>query len=107
MPDNNPTKAPALRLVKDYEAKFGPRSHFAGQVYDALGIVRLAIEKAAKTTKPGTPEFREAIRAAIENTQNFAGSSAIYTFSPTRHSGISLPSMCVLRIESGVWKLEK
>jgi len=107
LPDSNPTKTQALRFAMEYEAKFGPRSHFAGQIFDALGIMREALEKAAKSAKPGTPEFREAIRTAIENTKNFVGSSAIYTFSPTHHSGISLASMCVLRVENGAWKLEK
>jgi branched-chain amino acid transport system substrate-binding protein len=107
LPDGNPTKSEALRFLRAYETKFGPRSHFAGQIWDALGIMNLALAKALKTAKPGTPEFREAVRAAIENTKNYNGSSAIYNFSPEHHSGISLPSMAVVRVEDGAWKLER
>jgi branched-chain amino acid transport system substrate-binding protein len=106
LPDKNPTKAEALKFIQAYEAKYGSRAHFAAQMYDALHIVEAAAQRALKTTKPGTPEFREALRTEIENTKGFKGTSAVYNFSATEHAGIDTSSMCVVRVENGAWKLE-
>jgi branched-chain amino acid transport system substrate-binding protein len=107
LPDSYPIKAEALRFVKAYEAQFGSRSHFASHMWDALNMLNTIVPKALKTGKPGTPEFREALRAAMEEIHNFKGSAAVYNFSPARHSGVDLSSMIVVRVENGGWKLEK
>ena len=66
-PDSAQTKKPGLALNKAYEAKYGPnsRSQFAGHSYDAFLVLERVIPVALKTAKPGTPEFREAIRQAL------------------------------------------
>src|SRR3981189_1193782 len=65
--DSALTKKPGLTLNTAYEAKYGPssRSQFAGHSYDAFEVLKRIIPVALKTAKPGTPEFREAIRAAL------------------------------------------
>src|SRR4029077_11818391 len=66
-PDSALTKKPGLVLDKAYEAKYGPnsRSQFAGHSFDAFLVLERIIPVALKTAKPGTPEFREAIRQAL------------------------------------------
>src|SRR5215831_9549591 len=66
-PDEAQTKKPGLALNTAYEAKYGPnsRSQFAGHSYDAFELLKRVIPVALKTAKPGTPEFREAIRQAF------------------------------------------
>ena len=66
-PDSALTKKPGLALNTAYEAKYGPnsRSQFAGHSYDAFEVLKRVIPVALKTAKPGTPEFREAIRQAF------------------------------------------
>ena len=66
-PDSALTKKPGLALDKAYEAKYGPnsRSQFAGHSYDAFLVLERVIPVALKKAKPGTPEFREAIRQAL------------------------------------------
>src|ERR1700750_2061927 len=61
------TKKPGLALNTAYEAKYGAnsRSQFAGHSYDAFQVLLRVIPVALKTAKPGTPEFREAIRQAF------------------------------------------
>src|SRR6476660_6475801 len=65
-PEEAATKKPGLALNTAYEGKYGPnsRSQFAGHSYDAFEILKRIIPAALKTAKPGTPEFREAIRQA-------------------------------------------
>src|SRR5476651_1122020 len=66
-PDSALTKKPGLALNTAYEAKYGAnsRSQFAGHSYDAFKILERIVPVALKTAKPGTPEFREAIRQAL------------------------------------------
>src|ERR1700742_4174612 len=66
-PDSALTKKPGLALDTAYEAKYGPnsRSQFAGRSFDAFEVLKRVIPAALKTAKPGTPEFREAIRQAF------------------------------------------
>ena len=66
-PDSALTKKPGLALNTAYEAKYGAnsRSQFAGHSYDAFEVLKRVIPVALKAGKPGTPEFREAIRQAL------------------------------------------
>src|ERR1700691_2487554 len=63
-PDSALTKKPGLALNTAYEAKYGAnsRSQFAGHAYDAFEVLKRVIPAALKSAKPGTSEFREAIR---------------------------------------------
>ena len=66
-PDSALTKKPGLALNTAYEAKYGAnsRSQFAGHSYDAFEVLKRVVPVALKTAKPGTPEFREALRQAL------------------------------------------
>jgi branched-chain amino acid transport system substrate-binding protein len=105
LPNGYPTKVESLNFTKAYEAKFGPRVFFAGLAWDAINIVSHAIPKALKSGNPGTPEFREALRAAIETTK-YNGATAVFAFSPTDHSGVNELGSVMVKIENGTWKLE-
>src|SRR6185295_1536687 len=66
-PDSALTKKPGIALNTAYEAKYGAnsRSQFAGHSYDAFEVLKRIVPVALKTAKPGTPEFREALRQAM------------------------------------------
>ena len=68
-PDSALTKKPGLALNTAYEAKYGAnsRSQFAGHSYDAFEVLKRVIPVALKAGKPGTPEFREGIRQALDD----------------------------------------
>jgi branched-chain amino acid transport system substrate-binding protein len=106
LPNGYPTKEEALKFCKAYESKFGPRSTFAAHTWDALKIVELVVPKALRAGKPGTEKFREALRTGIENVKGLKGALAVFTLSPTDHSGVNELGMAVVRIEKGAWKLE-
>jgi branched-chain amino acid transport system substrate-binding protein len=106
LPEGYPTKAEAAMFAQAYEPKFGLRSVFAAQVWDSINILKLAIPQALKVAKPGTVEFREALRTAIENTKDYKGTMAVFNFTPTDHTGVDEVGMAVIRVENGGWKLE-
>jgi len=96
----------SIKFVKAYEGKFGPRSTFAAHMWDALAYLKLAVPKALKVAKPGTAEFRSALRDAIESITDYKGAYALFNLSSMDHSGADPKGMAMIRIENGAWKLE-
>jgi len=109
LPDDNPVKKVALDFVTRYEQTFGPgtRNAFAGYSYDAFLLLAAAVPVAAKTAKPGTPEFRVALRDALENVKNVVGTHGVYNMTPTNHTGLDQRARVLVRVENGKWRLLK
>jgi branched-chain amino acid transport system substrate-binding protein len=97
------TKKPGLALNSAYEAKYGPstRSQFAGHAYDAFEILKRVIPTALKTAKPGTPEFREAIRQAFLSEHEIAASQGVYNWTEKDRSGLDDRSRIILTVKDG------
>ena len=108
LPDSNPTKKAALDFVQRFEKVYGPnsRSLFAATAWDAMLIVQQAAREALKKAKPGTPEFRAALRDSIENLKDFTGSEGVYNMSPADHNGVDARSQVMVKIENGTWRLQ-
>jgi branched-chain amino acid transport system substrate-binding protein len=102
-PDSALTKKPGLDLNAAYEAKYGPnsRSQFAGHSYDAFKVLERVIPVALKTTKPGTPEFREAIRQAFLTEHEIAASQGVYNFTEKDRYGLDDRSRIILTVKDG------
>ncbi|WP_250514296.1 ABC transporter substrate-binding protein [Caballeronia sp. INDeC2] len=107
LPDSNPVKQAALTYKKAYEGAYGAGSvsTFGGHAWDAGLILQRAIPVALKKGQPGTPAFREALRAAIEETKNLAASHGIFNMSPNDHSGLDQRARVMVEIVGGKWKL--
>jgi len=102
-PDSALTKKPGLALDTAYEAKYGPnsRSQFAGHSYDAFEVLKRVIPVALKTAKPGTPEFREAIRQALLSEREIAASQGVYNWTEKDRSGLDDRSRIILTVKDG------
>jgi branched-chain amino acid transport system substrate-binding protein len=102
-PDSALTKAPGLALDTAYEAKYGPnsRSQVAGHSYDAFKVLERVIPAALKTAKPGTPEFREAIRQAFLSEHEIAASQGVYNFTEKDRYGLDDRSRILLTVKDG------
>ncbi len=102
-PDSALTKKPGLALNTAYEAKYGPnsRSQFAGHSYDAFEVLKRVIPVALKTAKPGTPEFREAIRQALLSEHELAASQGVYNWTEKDRSGLDDRSRIILTVKDG------
>lgn len=107
LPDSHPVKASALEYVEAYEAVHGPGSvsSFGGYAWDAGVLLQVAIPQALKVAQPGTPEFRAALRDALENVKEAAGASGIYNMSTTDHLGLDDRSRVMITIKDGNWTL--
>ena len=108
LPDANPVKKAAVDFVQRFEKAngAGSRSLFAATAWDALLIVQQAAREALKKARPGTPEFRAALRDAIEGLRDFVGSEGVYNMSDKDHNGVDARSQVMVKIENGGWKLQ-
>jgi branched-chain amino acid transport system substrate-binding protein len=106
LPDGNPVKQSAMAYVQAYEKAYGAGSinTFGGHMWDAGQLVIAALPVALKTgAKPGTAEFRAAMRDALEGVKNLAVSQGVFNMSPTDHSGFDERSRVMVKVEGGKW----
>lgn len=106
LPDSNPVKKTALDYKAKYEAKYGEGTinTFGGHMWDAGLLVTTAIPEALKTgAKPGTPEFRKAMRDAIEQIKNLPTSQGVFNMSPTDHAGLDERARVMVKVVDGKW----
>jgi len=57
--------------------------------------------------KPGTPAFRAALRDALENVKNVAGTHGVYSPTAANHNGLDERARVLVRVEKGTWRLMK
>src|SRR5215468_1837067 len=108
-PDSALTKKPGLALNTAYEAKYGAnsRSQFAGHSYDAFLVLERVIPVALKKAKPGTPEFRDAIRQALLTEREIAASQGVYNFTEKDRFGVDERARILLTVKDGKYMLAK
>ena len=97
------TKKPGLALNTAYETKYGPnsRSQFAGHAYDAFEVLKRVIPAALKSAKPGTSEFREAIRQGFMSEHEIAATQGVYNWTEKDRAGLDERSRILLTVKDG------
>jgi branched-chain amino acid transport system substrate-binding protein len=109
LPNDNPVKKSALEYVTKYEGVYGKGSvsSFGGHAWDAGVLLGNALPIALKKAKPGTVEFRRALRDAIEGTKNLPAAHGIFNMTPNDHQGYDQRARVMATIENNTWKLVK
>jgi branched-chain amino acid transport system substrate-binding protein len=107
LPDSNPIKAVAMKFRADYEKANGENTPnaFAAYSYDAWLVFADAAKRALPSAKPGTPEFRTALRDAIMSTKELVGTHGVYNFTPASRYGVDERSRVLVQLTGGQWKL--
>lgn len=95
-----------LAFVEAYEKAYGAgsRNMFAGSAWDAVQLLQQAAPQALQQAKPGSAQFRAALRAQIETISGFAGARGVYHFSPSDHAGLDRSALMLGRLEGGQWR---
>jgi branched-chain amino acid transport system substrate-binding protein len=106
LPDSNASKKVAADYVTKYEQKFGTRSTFGGHAYDSYLLLAKAIPEALKKAKPGTKEFRAALRDALETT-TVPATHGVFVMTANDHNGLDNRARVMVKIENGKWVLQK
>ncbi|PXF28599.1 branched-chain amino acid ABC transporter substrate-binding protein [Pokkaliibacter plantistimulans] len=100
------SKTIASQYVSDYKQRYGENpATFGGNVYDAGLLLANAIPTALKSGQPGTAEFRSALRDALEQTHELAGTQGVYNITPADHSGFDERGRELITVKNGKWAL--
>ncbi|MGO3131381.1 MAG: ABC transporter substrate-binding protein [Alcaligenes sp.] len=106
--DNNPSKPIAQDYIQRYTERYGSApATFGANVFDAGLLLEKAIPGAAAKAKPGTPEFRAALRDALEQTRDLVATQGVYNMSPEDHSGFDERGRELITVRNGQWHLLK
>jgi len=109
LPDSNPSKKAALDYVQKYDKVYGAgmRNQFAAHSYDTLLVLQKVVPMALQKAKPGTKEFRAALRDAMENFGPLPISQGVMNFTKTDHWGYTKDSAVVLKVVNGDWEVQQ
>ena len=108
LPADHPLKKSSADYVARYEKANGAGSvsTFGGHAWDAGKLMEAAVGPALKKAKPGTVEFRAALRDALETVKEVAGAHGVFNMSPTDHLGLDQRARVMVKIEGGAWKYQ-
>jgi branched-chain amino acid transport system substrate-binding protein len=108
LPDNHPSKKLALDFVQKFEKEFGvnTRNQFAGHAYDFQIAMEKVVPMALKKAKPGTPEFRAALRDSLETMGRTVFSHGVMNWTKDDHWGYTLETGVMTKVVDGKFKVE-
>jgi len=107
LPAEHPTRKEGMEYVSRYEGRHGEgtRSLFGSTAWTALRWLESTVPEARKVADPGTPEFRSALRDALEGMKEVVTPEGVFSMSPGNHNGIDERAQVLVQIENGRWKL--
>ena len=108
LPETHPSKKLAIDFVQKYEKLVGPgtRNQFAAHAYDSQIVLEKILPVALKKAKPGTKEFRAALREAMENMGRTTFSHGVMNWSKNDHWGFTNETGVMLKVVNGEFKVE-
>lgn len=108
LPASNPIQKVALDFRAAFEKANGeaPTDSFSSYSFDGWLVFADAAKRAMATgAKPGSPEFRTALRQALFTTKEVVGTQGVYTYTPADRYGVDGRSRIMVQIEDGKYKL--
>ena len=105
---SNPIQKVALAFRAAFEKANGeaPTDSFSAYSFDGWLVFTDAARRALATgVKPGSPEFRTALRQALFTTKEVVGTQGVYTYTPADRHGVDDRSRVLVQIEDGKYKL--
>jgi branched-chain amino acid transport system substrate-binding protein len=108
LPDSHPSKKAAIDFVQKYEKAMGAgsRNQFAGHSYDAQVVLEKILPGALKKAKPGTKEFRAALRDGMETMGRTIFSHGVMNWTKDDHWGYTNETGVMLKVVNGDFKVD-
>jgi branched-chain amino acid transport system substrate-binding protein len=101
LPDTNPQKSLLVEYKTEYETLYNEQaSTFGGHAYDAMLLLKTAMEQAKSSD-------RDAIANQLEKITNLAGTAGIFNMSTTDHNGLQMDSLVLVTVKDGKFTLYK
>lgn len=107
LPDSNPIKKVSLDFIKLHDSKYPPgtANSFSAHAWNTYLMMQRTVPEALKKGKPGTREFRAALRDSLENIKELVTTHGVMNMSKTDHMGFDQRARVMVKIEGGTWKL--
>ncbi len=100
LPNSDQQKKSLMAFVKDYQKHYKVEGdHFGGHAWDAVMLIRSAVESGADTPA--------AIRDQLEKTKGFAGIGGSFTYTPQDHAGLGKDAFVLVEIKNKDWVIVK
>jgi branched-chain amino acid transport system substrate-binding protein len=108
LPDSHFSKKISMDFRAAYQKANGAPTTdgFSAYSFDAWLVFLEAAKRALANAKPGTAEFRGALKNAIFSTKDLVGTHAVYAFKPGESYGVDERSLVLVRLVNGQWKYE-
>ncbi len=106
--DSHPSKKIALDFIAQYEKAYGAgsRNQFGGHAWDAALVLQKVVPVALKKAKPGSKEFRAALREAIETMGRTVVAHGVLNYTRDNHWGFTTETGVILKVVNDDWKVE-
>jgi branched-chain amino acid transport system substrate-binding protein len=107
LPDSNASKALGVQFKTEFEKVNGKGSanQFAAHAFDVVLVLQKAVPIALKKGKPGTPEFRAALKEAFETMGRTPISQGVLNWTATDHFGYTPETGVLLKVANGDWQV--
>lgn len=93
-------KKSLMAFVKDYQNHYKAEGdHFGGHAWDAVMLIRNAVENGAYTAA--------AIRDQLERAKGFAGIGGTFNYSPQDHAGLGKDAFVLVEVKNRDWVIVK
>ena len=109
LPASNPVKksrAGLRRRVRGRERQGHASRPSARHAWDTGLLMAAAVPVALKKAQPGTPEFRAALRDALEQVKELPGAHGVFNMTANDHHGLDQRARVMVKIENGAWKYQ-
>jgi branched-chain amino acid transport system substrate-binding protein len=107
LPESNASKALGMQFKSEFEKANGKGSanQFAAHAYDVVLVLQKAVPIALKKGKPGTPEFRAALKDAFETMGHTPVSQGVLNWTASDHFGYTPETGVLLKVVNGDWQV--
>jgi len=109
LPASSPFRKPTEEYIKAYRAANGGESPnlFGAHLWDMIVLLGRAAPNALKAAKPGSAEFRAALRDELERGKDVYLNNGLSNMTATDHNGYDKRSAFLIKVEGGAFRLLK
>jgi len=107
LPAGNASKPIGMKFKEEFEKAYGKgtANQFAAHAYDVVIVLQKAVPLALAKGKPGTPQFRAALKEAFETMGRTPVSQGILNWTASDHFGYTPETGVLLRVANGDWQV--
>ncbi|MEO6362797.1 MAG: ABC transporter substrate-binding protein, partial [Caldimonas sp.] len=107
LPDSNASKALGVQFKNEFEKANGKGSanQFAAHAFDVMLVLQKAVPLALKKARPGTAEFRAALKEAFETMGRTPVSQGVLNWTSSDHFGYTPETGVLLKVSNGDWQV--